>query len=507
MGAALPPMIPIAWLRRTMPSPATLNTPSWPWSVARTTASAASSSWSSCRRGSKPAKVGTMGSDRYCPRVVPSPTRYPIRRMQTLQPGVRSENSCVSCSISTRSRLSPYTWRSDPAISSVTNDGSAGDPPYKAWLDFTTSRLTGLDGPAQPVRTFIVPITLVSCAVLSSPCESTLTAMWTTVSMCSWRTSLPITACLVSACTKSIASTALSGSATSHPNSIGTFAESRRATSAPSGFETPVMRTRRGVCETRAGGVTPRLWIYAPNHRRVGYPLHGDRVRGQTHVDALVHRGMKDVVERARDDVVQLRVDLLLLPEESLEVLHPLEVGNDHAACVGDDVWDQEYAAVVEDGIGVGRHRCVGTFGDQARPDPRSVVRRDDVLSRRRHQHCHRQLEELRVGDVVRFLEARDAAADLLVLVECGEVEPVRVVDAALRVAYRDDLEAGFRQEAGSRAADLAVTLHGNGRRLVLDVEVFDGFERQVGGASPGRVDATLRAANVDWFARHRGRN
>src|SRR5437660_1373477 len=316
----------------------------------------------------------------------------------------------------------------------------------------------------------MVPITFVSCAVRSSPCESTLTAMWSTVSMWSWRTSLPITACLVSACTKSIASTALTGSATSQPNSAGTWVDSRRATSAPSGLETPVMRTRWGVCDFKAGGVTPRLWIDPSNHRRVGNPLHGKRVGGQAHVDSLVHRGVKDVVEGARDDVMQLGVDLLFLPEEGLEVLHPLEVGDDHASSVGDDVGDEEYAAVVQDGIGVGRDRRVGAFGDQAGTDPRSVVRRDDILGGGRHKHCDRQLEELRIGNAVGLLEARDAAADLLVLTQRCEVEAVRVVDTTLGVADGDNLEPGLRQQARSRPADLAIALHGDCWRLVLYV-------------------------------------
>ena len=152
-----------------MPSAATLKTPSCPSSAPRTIASAASSSCNSCRRGSKPANVGTSGSDRYRPRVVPSLTRKPRRSTVTRHPGVRSENSWASCSISSRSRLSPYAWRSEPATSSVRNDGSAGFAPYTAWLDFTTRRFTGLLGPAQPARTFIVPMTLVSCSARCSP--------------------------------------------------------------------------------------------------------------------------------------------------------------------------------------------------------------------------------------------------------------------------------------------------------------------------------------------------
>src|SRR5207253_2983566 len=188
--------------------------------------------------------------------------------------------------------------------------------------------LTGLDGAAQPTRTFIVPIMSVSCTDRSPCAASTITARCTTVSMCSWRMSLPITERRVSAWTKSIASIALTGSATSQPKSSGTCGASRRATSAPKGLETPVTRTRCG----RKGVMRSRLWIYPPNGGRVGDPLHRERVRGGAHVDPLVDRGVQDLVEGSRDHVVQLGVDLLLFPEEGLQVLHPLEVRHDHAA-------------------------------------------------------------------------------------------------------------------------------------------------------------------------------
>src|SRR4030081_23621 len=132
-------------------------------------------------------------------------------------------------------------------------------------------------------------MTLVSWADLLAPAESTVTAMWMRVSMWSWRTSLPMTDWRVSAWTKSISSIALTGSATSQPKSAGTWVESLRATSAPSGLDTPVMRTRRGKLRTKAGD-TPRLWIDTPDHRCVGHPLHSQSVRGEAHVDALVHR-------------------------------------------------------------------------------------------------------------------------------------------------------------------------------------------------------------------------
>ena len=132
---------------------------------------------------------------------------------------------------------------------------------------------------------------------------------------------------------------------------------------------------------------------------------------------------------------MQLGVDLFLLPEEGLQVLHPFEVRDDDAARVGEYVRDDEHAALMQDRVGLGRDGRVCSFGDQASPNPAGVVPGDLVLHRRRHEHGHRQLEQLRICDRISFLESAHAAAHLAVLVKRGEVQPLRVVDTALRVA------------------------------------------------------------------------
>src|SRR4029077_14849560 len=257
-------------------------------------------------------------------------------------------------------------------------------------------------------------MTFVSCPARSSRAESTVTARCTTVSMRSWRTNLPIAAWPVSAWTKSISSSALIGSATSQPNRYGTWGARRRATSAPRGLETPVIRRRRG----EAGAINSRLWIDPSNRRCVGYALHRERVRGETHVDALVDRGVEDLVEGPRDEGGQLGVDRLLFPEEGLQVLHPLEVRDNHSAGVGDDVRDDEDPAVVQDGVRLGSDRGVCAFGDQPRANLARVVARDLVLDCGGHEHRNRELEQLGVGDAVGLLEAGDPAPDLPVLLE-----------------------------------------------------------------------------------------
>ena len=79
-----------------------------------------------------------------------------------------------------------------------------------------------------------------------------------------------------------------------------------------------------------------------------------------------------------------LLVDDLLAPVVAVEVLHPLEVADRHAAGVAQDVGDQEDAAPEEDLVRLGRRRAVGGLGDDLGLDPLGVVGRDLVLERGR---------------------------------------------------------------------------------------------------------------------------
>ncbi len=110
---------------------------------------------------------------------------------------------------------------------------------------------------------------------------------------------------------------------------------------------------------TRATGTGPSS--SSPRHA-----LHREPVR--RHAQARLHRlsRLPGLLERARDDVVELRVDLLLAPEVLLEALHPLEVRDDDAACVREDVREDEHAAILEDRVRCGRHGAVRALADEA---------------------------------------------------------------------------------------------------------------------------------------------
>ena len=62
--------------------------------------------------------------------------------------------------------------------------------------------------------------------------------------------------------------------------------------------------------------------------------------------------------------------DFGFAPEEALQVLHPLEVGDHHAARVAQHVGDDEdVRSLIQNGVGFGRGRAVGGLGEDAALD------------------------------------------------------------------------------------------------------------------------------------------
>ena len=62
-------------------------------------------------------------------------------------------------------------------------------------------------------------------------------------------------------------------------------------------------------------------------------------------------------------------VHFLLFPEVAVAVLDPFEVRRRDAAGVGEDVGNDEDAALVQLLVGLGRRRAVGALGDDLRLD------------------------------------------------------------------------------------------------------------------------------------------
>ena len=82
-----------------------------------------------------------------------------------------------------------------------------------------------------------------------------------------------------------------------------------------------------------------------------------------------------DAVERVAHLVGELAPDLVAVPEQAPEILHPLEVRDRDAAGVREDVRHDGDAALAEDLVGLDRRRPVRALDDQRRLDAVGVRR------------------------------------------------------------------------------------------------------------------------------------
>src|SRR5690606_3406830 len=132
-----------------------------------------------------------------------------------------------------------------------------------------------------------------------------------------------------------------------------------------------------------------------------------------------------------------------------LEVLDPLEVADDDAAGVGQDVGDDGNPPSVEDVVSVGEGGSVGGLDDQLRLDALGGRFVKDAPERRGDQDVDGRLQKPLVADRLRPLEADDLAGDGDVAVQLLDVQPIGVVDGAVDVGDGDDLGVVLGEGSG----------------------------------------------------------
>src|SRR5215208_3563370 len=176
------------------------------------------------------------------------------------------------------------------------------------------------------------------------------------------------------------------------------------------------------VTRATAASSARRLRVEAARRRRLGDALNGEAVRGHAHRGAPRLLRRPGLVERARDDVVELRVHLDLLPEVLLEALHPLEVRDDDAAGVREHVGEDEHAGVLEDLVRTGGRGPVRALAEDLGPDLVGVPGMDHLLERARRQDVALEQEQLLVRDRIGAAQAGERPGLALVGERRGDV-------------------------------------------------------------------------------------
>src|SRR5579875_561116 len=218
---------------------------------------------------------------------------------------------------------------------------------------------------------------------------------------------------------------------------------------------------RRGrTTEVDAAGPASSAGIQAALSRGGRHSLHRLHVRRHAHREAtpLAHR--QHLLESPLHDRPKLLVDLVLGPEERLQVLHPLEVADGHPAGVGQDVRDQEDPAVAQDLVGLRSGRPGGALHDQPGPHLTRVAGGDLVAKGGRDQQVAIDRERAVGRDLLASREALEAPLPPAVLDQPPHREPPGVADPSVLVGDRDHREAHLLQQARRDATDVAKALH-----------------------------------------------
>jgi hypothetical protein len=188
-----------------------------------------------------------------------------------------------------------------------------------------------------------------------------------------------------------------------------------------------------------------------------------------------------------------------------LQVLHPLEVGDDDAAGVGEDVRHHQHAVRREDLVRARRRRAVRPLHDDAAPQQVRVARVQHAVERRGDERVALEREQLLGRDAARPLEGRQGAARREVRVERVRVEAAVGGDRARRILHADDPRAEILRGARGPRADVAEPLHDDPHAVDGDPEPLSGLGQHHDDPAARRRLAPVRAAERDRLAGDRG--
>jgi hypothetical protein len=170
-----------------------------------------------------------------------------------------------------------------------------------------------------------------------------------------------------------------------------------------------------------------------------------------------------------------------------LEVLDPLEVGDHHAARIGEHVGHDEDALVVEDLIRLRGGRAVRAFDHHPALHPVGVLLVDHPAERSRDEDVALERDQVvRVDLLSARVEVGDLAAVAHVLRELVGVDPVAAGDRPARVRHADHPRAELLHQPRGPRAHVSESLHHEGRIGRIQVDLGSGFAEDLDDPAAG---------------------
>src|SRR5438105_923374 len=132
------------------------------------------------------------------------------------------------------------------------------------------------------------------------------------------------------------------------------------------------------------------LWVNTTNLRGFGHARDGQHIGSQAHVTGILVGFFSDGSKRAIHNHFELLSNLFNTPEETLEILHPLEVAYGDAASIRQDVRNDYNTLLEENFVRFRSSRTISGLGNNTGLDAISVSFRDDAFGCRWDQDITR---------------------------------------------------------------------------------------------------------------------
>ena len=138
-----------------------------------------------------------------------------------------------------------------------------------------------------------------------------------------------------------------------------------------------------------------------------------------------------------------------LAPHESLQTLHPFEIGNDHAAGVAQNIGNNEnfVPALIENHICFRRGRPIGAFSQNAALQFGGIFFRDHAIDRARRQDIAFLHQHFVRIDPIALIERAQISFFQNVLLRCFHVDSFGIVNGSGRIADTHDFDSGLQRE------------------------------------------------------------
>ena len=202
-------------------------------------------------------------------------------------------------------------------------------------------------------------------------------------------------------------------------------------------------------------------------------------------------------MEGGGQNILQALLNIRSFPKKSLHILHPFEVGHDHATGVGQDVWNDKDPLVLQDAIGLQGRRTVRPFGKNPAAQFRGIAFGDLLGERGGDQHGAVELQQFVVGEPVSQLGITEGLAPGFVACEeLRNVQTARIVDASLHVAHCDNACATLLHDASRMGPDVAEPLYGHGCVPNVELEMAKCFHGDINHSAAGGLLTSEASSN-----------